>query len=918
MRRFIILFCLKALLSASINESISIGVIRVSFLDDNLNSTTGSGTFLMESQGIDCGNYTIDPPPHDRDYFFSQLNAVSAYYEKISYGNFSINLNNSEIFPISNLEDYKLSQYMNYYNPYDDITQQEKRITELFRDALEQAYLQDQINFSDYDLIIVFHAGIGQDFSLPFLDPTPEDIPSTYIDNDMILKHLNMPSILLGESAINKGVVLPETQNHLLYDISETMFSDALNPCEYQYGLTGTFALMIGFAIGLPPLWNINTGESGVGVFGLMDQGSNNGRGIIPAPPTAWTRIYAGWEAPTISDYGNQYSLSKRSKNSIVKVPIRDNEYYLIESRLNWVRSDVSIDSIRFYMGVNSTTNTYPPYFQILQDSTGIVKDSNNVVVSVPNYDIGLPESGLLIWHIDEDIINYGIEAYSINSEISNRGVDLEESDGAQDIGYISLDIFNDPSSGWFGDMWYKGNSQYIFANPGMVGVKPSFGPYTYPSTRANDGSSTYINISEISKAKDTMTFIISNSYMINNYPDSTFYYRASFDINNDGINDFIGGSDSLYIIINDSITNRQYFHNLDSENVSLGFSIYDDRTTIEIFEYYLDSLHHFQYDYILATDSILGSSDNWSDTLFYTISNENHTSIEFISEAQWDSHVIRVLSSPSNFSIGLNNNGIIADYFGGSINKYQTKTFNYIAGIDLDLDAQGDLLALDDDGVLYGFNHQLSLMTSFPLDIKLSEPILSQNILGNDFPEIIAKSLDKTILYVLDHQGNVILEFATNVNDDLIAIDRYQEKHCIFTKSSIYQFEPYKDPNGNKWSTDHGSLSNARRLNLNYSFSPNNESLLSKAYCYPNPIVDDLGIVRVEAVGASNIKVIIYDVAGYFIESFKTKMIPGGNQIKEWNWDTTELDPGIYFANISVSNTAVINNKTIKIVVVH
>ena len=151
-----------------------------------------------------------------------------------------------------------------------------------------------------------------------------------------------------------------------------------------------------------------------------------------------------------------------------------------------------------------------------------------------------------------------------------------------------------------------------------------------------------------------------------------------------------------------------------------------------------------------------------------------------------------------------------------------------------------------------------------------------------------------------------------------MIAIDRYQEKHCIFTKSSIYQFEPYKDPNGNKWSTDHGSLSNARRLNLNYSFSPNNESLLSKAYCYPNPIVDDLGTVRVEAVGASDIKVIIYDVAGYFIESFKTKMIPGGNQIKEWNWDTTEIDPGIYFANISVSNTAVIDNKTIKIVVVH
>ena len=75
---------------------------------------------------------------------------------------------------------------MNYYNPYNEFELQEKRLTELFRDASEKAYAEDQIDFSNYDLIVVFHAGIGQDFSLPFLDPTPEDIPSTYIDNSII------------------------------------------------------------------------------------------------------------------------------------------------------------------------------------------------------------------------------------------------------------------------------------------------------------------------------------------------------------------------------------------------------------------------------------------------------------------------------------------------------------------------------------------------------------------------------------------------------------------------------------------------------------------------------------------------------------------------------------------------------------
>ena len=280
--------CLSDNLAAAIDEPLKICGIRVSFLEDDLASTTGSGQFLMESQGIECGAYTIDGPPHDIDYFESQLVAVNSYFSSVSYGKFGIDLERSHIYPSGQTNSYLLEKYMNYYNPYNEFELQEKRLTELFRDASEKAYAEDQIDFSNYDLIVVFHAGIGQDFSLPFLDPTPEDIPSTYIDNSMINEHLDLSSIVINDHLIEHGIILPESQNHLLFDISESMFSDASEPCEYQYGMTGTFVLMIGFAVGLPPLWNIDTGESGVGVFGLMDQGSNNGRGIMPAPPTAW------------------------------------------------------------------------------------------------------------------------------------------------------------------------------------------------------------------------------------------------------------------------------------------------------------------------------------------------------------------------------------------------------------------------------------------------------------------------------------------------------------------------------------------------------------------------------------------------------------------------------------------------------
>ena len=183
---------------------------------------------------------------------------------------------------------------MNYYNPYNSEIEQERNLTILFKEALIKAYEIDSIDFNYYDMIVIFHAGIGQDFSLPFLDPTPEDIPSTYIDNNMIGSYLGTEALIINGNEIHKGIILPETQNHLLYDISLDMFNTS-EPCDYQYGLTGTFALMVGFFIGLPPLWNINTGESGVGIFGLMDHDLIMVE-VWYLPTNRMDKILAGWD----------------------------------------------------------------------------------------------------------------------------------------------------------------------------------------------------------------------------------------------------------------------------------------------------------------------------------------------------------------------------------------------------------------------------------------------------------------------------------------------------------------------------------------------------------------------------------------------------------------------------------------------
>ena len=916
--RSMLLICLSSLSNATLNDSLRVCVIRVAFQEDNFASTTGNGKFLLESDGIDCDNYTLDPPPHDRWYFESQLSAVHSYFDAVSYGKFGINLDESNVYPAGVNESYTLSQPMNYYNPYNEYDIQEKRLTELFRDAVTEAYTMDQINFSSYDLVVVFHAGIGQDFSLPFLDPTPEDIPSTYVDQAMIQDHLGVSSISFNGSEIEHGILLPESQNHLLFDIAQSMFSGVSEPCEYQYGLTGTFALMIGFAVGLPPLWNIETGESGIGIFGLMDQGSNNGRGIVPSPPTSWTRMYAGWESPTYADFGTSIKLASRNENQLVHISINESEYFLIENRDNTVRDGISLDSIRYLMGENSGANEYPPYIEVLQDSTGIEKNENGVVISVPNYDIGLPASGLLIWHIDETIIYAGLNDYSVNSNLSRLGVDLEEADGAQDIGFPSIFMFNDPTAGYFGDVWFKGNSQYELANPGMAGMSPEFGPFTYPSTDANDGSSTFIRIGDISRASDTMSFTVSNSYVLDGYPDSSLHLVTVVDIDGDGDNDILGGKDSLFIGLVDSTIIRTYFHNLSSNNFKVAFIIQQDHTLIDIFEFFQDSVHHYRYDYYSPSNSSSLLYHEGIDSLVFPVGDSDFSSVEWKSQSQWNTHSKRVFASPNNFGIDLNTSGITVDDFGSPILKWTTTTFHYIAGIDLDLDASADLLALDENGVLYAFNSDLILMSGFPIKIELQAPILVRNLFNDAYPEIVAKAVDSSAMYIFDSQGNIQHRIATHKNDPLIALGELNGQNSVLTQSTIYQFGPASETKGNEWSFEHGHPGRTRALDLDYTFDESHSSILTRCYSYPNPIRDGLGTLRVETVGSKKVNITIYDLAGFYIRSFHADLFQTGHQISEWVWDVTDIEPGVYFAHVAASGEQGAETRIIKVAVIH
>ena len=914
----IILAHYSIILSSQFDSPIKLCLIRVSFQEDLLPSTTGNGKFLKQGEGIDCSNYTIDNAPHDKGYFSSQIHALDSYLKSVSYGQMAIDINNSEIYPLQSFGSYELDTTMNYYNPYDSVEIQDKRLTELFRDALEKSSEESNIQFNDYDVIVVFHAGIGQDFSLPFLDPTPEDIPSTYIDKKMIEENMKDGMLIVDGNVIEHGIILPETQNHLLYDISESMFSSSEYPCEYQYGLTGTFALMMGFVIGLPPLWDISSGESRIGIFGLMDQGSNNGRGIIPSPPNPWSRFYAGWENPSIANLNQLFYLPSRSKDAVVRVNITDDEYFLIENRNNSIRENISIDSLRYVMGKNSSTEEYPSYIQVLLDSCGLQKDTNGVVINVPNYDIGLPASGLLVWHIDENIISDNIEEYSINKDISNLGINLEEADGAQDIGYPSIFLFNDPSAGYYGDMWFRGNNQYSFANPEYSGLNPVFGTNTYPSTKSNDGFDTHIEIRDIGFPKDTMTFEVSNSLVKYSLSDSSSHIKTVFDLDGDGSLDIFGGTDSIYFLIEGDISEKRYFHSLISPEYFFSFEKIGLNTDITILENISDSCLFTKYHYNAVANNINLVSQSYIDSLVVPVLNINDSLVEFKNTQDWDIHSKRVFSNSYSYGINLDNRGITIDRVGSPETGFSSRVFNYIAGIDINLDSEIEIVTIDSSGELLILNNNFSLMPRFPIGDKIKPPVLAYDLYGDDYPELFCISKDNKSMYIFDSQGKINYNIAVNENDSLIAAGNYKNNNAIFTNYKIYIFDNHKDQKGNIWAQYHADFNRNRSIQVSYEYTNQGNKVLKRGYCYPNPIKNGFGTVRIETVGGKNVDVILYNLGGYFVQKFAKNINQEGSQISEFTLNATNLESGVYFADVTISDETNTEKMLIKIAVIH
>jgi hypothetical protein len=488
----------KSTLVSSFPDTIKVLAILVQFQQDNDSRTSGDGRFDLSA----TTERIIDSPPHDSAYFADHFVFAQNYYSKASNGKQNIA---TTVFG----KVITLKKQMKEYAPVNDNLPLVEMIKEAWYTA--DSLYPGQIQFQQYSMFTVFHAGVGKDIDLRAslgYDPTPLDIPSLYFSLSSFQKLLGntFQGIQLKNSSfkIPTTVVLPETEVRRIPSVSGDVV--------LKLSINGLLIASIGSHLGLPDLFDTKTGKTAIGRFGLMDgQSIFSFAGICPPEPSAWEKIYLGWTSP-IEIYGNQnlsvpaVGLYSTGNDTIYKIPISAKEYYLVENRNRDAKKNNHSIMMKWNGQMISKSFTQDEDFFTNTN----IDSAYGVIVDVDELDWSLPgiinayndyRGGILIWHIDETIIEKNIAPNTINADPKKRGIDLEEADGSQDIGQTY--DFGSPGSGSEDgspiDYWFSGN---IFPS-----YKNEFSDNTIPNSLTNTYAKSHITLKNFSGISPQMTF---------------------------------------------------------------------------------------------------------------------------------------------------------------------------------------------------------------------------------------------------------------------------------------------------------------------------------------------------------------------------------------------------------------------------
>lgn len=433
---------------------------------------------------------------HDSTYFDLQMRRVDEYYRSVSFGQLEIDWDvHGEL--------VNLPEAMGWYGDPDSSDVRAVRMADQVVAAVD-----DDVDFSAYDTLVLIHAGAGSETDI--LGDSPEQIPSNYLDRRdfeeaALAGLLGQAQLLSDEGAIEHVLVLPEAESQdPLPSAGLSGFFDVLGVYCFEFGLRlGMLSLSDFTPPGSPD-------SQGIGNFGLMGFGLFTGLSIVPSTPCAMNRMLMGWVEPVEVEADADLRLGPMNGDAhaagdtlLYRVPINDREYWLLEYRLQDPNGDL------FYTFGDSNQNRVPDFWD--DDSefgNGWPTSPYDPAVDVWERTLGsewdwfMSEnpartddrcmraggSGVYVYHIDERVIENSILSgvNTINADPTHKGVDVEEADGIQDLDSSRPSAY---ILGWDGDAWRGEGGR-------------DFGPDTVPATDTASGLPTGIRFSDFSTVK--------------------------------------------------------------------------------------------------------------------------------------------------------------------------------------------------------------------------------------------------------------------------------------------------------------------------------------------------------------------------------------------------------------------------------
>ncbi len=381
------------------------------------------------------------------------------------------------------------------------------------------------VDFTEYDSFIIFHSGAGKETDV--YSENPNSIPSSFINRRLLQAVLDpenddYPGLSTNDDVYIKEVIVAAShQNHINQEE------------ETNYSVYGLLCYLFGRQLGLPTLFgNVSSlgRAAGAGNFCLMGTGAWNASGYVPPYLSAWPRYMMGWEEaevisgdlvdarldfPFMKPLVPEFESEQNPINPrLYKLPISDGEYYLIENREQNPDGAKLGEQPRFSFELlpEGEQDYYDPPFEIVprfnfmkNTYRGCDWDFYLPGYGGPEVELYIKGSGILVWHIDENVIRSNFKDNMVNANPEHQGVTLIEAYGIQHLRSSMPNLYMRGSPY---DSYRKGHNDYFgyqIRQDGSISI-----PYAESFYGNVD-----VEIFEISESGPTMKFSVNTAKTI-------------------------------------------------------------------------------------------------------------------------------------------------------------------------------------------------------------------------------------------------------------------------------------------------------------------------------------------------------------------------------------------------------------------